>query len=181
MLVTQEPTKTRSALCVDGSGVSSVCEVGDQAETLNSARTWYSLFGPSPRKTHANEYPDYLATNARGLASSTRGGGKGRWGWFHPGQRAKGRRALEKAVKRADAKRGANGGSGLNRRSEALPTGLANQGNTCYLNSLVQTMYHTPGLKEAVCEAADAGDWGVDGQTLMALAKVFKQLDEGGR
>lgn len=111
-------------------------------------------------------------SGALGLASTARGGG-GR-GWWFPGQRARRRRNLARATARAAAKRATA------ERKGGLPTGLANQGNTCYLNSLLQTMYHAPGLRKAVLEAVQEGECG-DGVTVAALAKVFQNLDEGNR
>lgn len=112
------------------------------------------------------------------LASTARGGG-GR-GWWFPGQRGRRRRNLARASKRANAKRAS--AAAAKASAQDLPTGLANQGNTCYLNSLLQTMYHAPGLKDAVLKAVDEGGLEVeDSVTVSALAKVFRQLDERGR
>lgn len=94
---------------------------------------------------------------------------------MHPlGQRARRRKNLERAQQRAATKRSAAAGG-----ASGLPSGFANQGNTCYLNSLLQTLYHAPGLREAVLEASDDGDG--DAATVSALATVFRQLDQGGR
>lgn len=88
-------------------------------------------------------------------------------------------RALERVeAKRAKAQAEQAASGGRSRDDEGgAQAGLRNQGNTCYLNSLVQAMYHAPGLREAVKEAAESGEFG-DSDAVSALARVFKGLDE---
>ncbi|CAM9927509.1 unnamed protein product, partial [Discosporangium mesarthrocarpum] len=76
----------------------------------------------------------------------------------------------------------AGGRRGEEEKADALPVGLVNQGNTCYLNSLLQTMFHVPELRKVVLEAAVAGEgMGGGGTTVPALGLVFSQLSKGGR
>jgi len=57
--------------------------------------------------------------------------------------------------------------------------GLRNQGNTCYLNSLLQTLYHCPPFREAVLERSPKGFRRRFGVTKVgALAKVFERLQK---
>lgn len=55
--------------------------------------------------------------------------------------------------------------------------------NTCYVNSFVQFLFHAPGAKEKVMEAAaavpPAGTRGERPQILLALAQIFRDLDDG--
>lgn len=57
--------------------------------------------------------------------------------------------------------------------------GLANLGNTCYMNSTVQCLYSVPALREALKHYAPAA--GDPGAKLVAAAKdLFRDLDAGG-
>ncbi|CBJ48811.1 conserved unknown protein [Ectocarpus siliculosus] len=138
----------------------------------------------SRREERSPERSDELlpsAESALRLARTARGGSGGAAGrgWWFPGQRARRRRNLARAAERAAAKRTeAGGGGAAAAAASALPNGLANQGNTCYLNSLLQALYHAPGLREAVFEALTGGG---DSETVLALGTVFRQLEQGGR
>lgn len=183
-----------SATSVGGGSDQRVCSFSTNIdENTDKKAGWTSwVSGYLVRTTQASATGSTLDSDAEStdtvqFVSTIRGGGKGRWDWLRPGRKAHAKKTLEKAMQRAEAKRpGAaeaaqaeeSGGQGCG----ALPTGLANQGNTCYLNSLLQSLYHAPGLKEAVLEATDAAEDGEeDGPTLAGLSEVFRQLDEGRR
>ncbi|EGD83160.1 ubiquitin carboxyl-terminal hydrolase [Salpingoeca rosetta] len=53
--------------------------------------------------------------------------------------------------------------------------GLANQGATCYMNSLLQALYHTPALRRAVYTMPTAND-SADTGVALALQRVFYRL-----
>lgn len=142
--------------------------------------------GEERHSSSAGSYSSSLwkaASEVLQYAGEARGGGVLGWDFFR-GRRARHDRALKRALERAESRRagddrGGKPGRGCDDEDE-LPTGLANQGNTCYLNALLQTIYHAPGLKSAVAEASESGDY-EGGETIAALAKVFKDLDERGR
>lgn len=55
--------------------------------------------------------------------------------------------------------------------------------NTCYVNAFIQFLFHAPGAKEKVMEAAaavpPAGTRDERPQILLALAQNFRDLDDG--
>ncbi|GAB0489650.1 hypothetical protein MMPV_000875 [Pyropia vietnamensis] len=67
--------------------------------------------------------------------------------------------AIEASIREAGAGSGGAGGAGVGpmgdprsrrRASESVPVGLRNIGNTCYLNSLLQTYFYLPRFRQAV-------------------------------
>lgn len=54
--------------------------------------------------------------------------------------------------------------------------GLKNQGATCYLNSLLQTLFHIPAFRRAVYRMPAAADDQTEKSVALALQRVFYQL-----
>jgi ubiquitin carboxyl-terminal hydrolase 7 len=53
--------------------------------------------------------------------------------------------------------------------------GLKNQGATCYMNSLLQSLYFTPAFRKAVCQIPTEGD-GPRESIALALQRIFFNL-----
>jgi ubiquitin carboxyl-terminal hydrolase 7 len=53
--------------------------------------------------------------------------------------------------------------------------GLCNQGATCYMNSMLQTLFHLPQLRKAVYDMPTAGEDGVDSVTLAMQRTFYRQ------
>ncbi|KAL0234860.1 hypothetical protein PCE1_001896 [Barthelona sp. PCE] len=64
---------------------------------------------------------------------------------------------------------------------EKLPLGVGNQGATCYLNSMVQTLYHVESFKDVIEDAnIDPNAWGMSRRpVVLELRRLFKWLDRG--
>jgi len=56
-----------------------------------------------------------------------------------------------------------------------LAPGLQNQGNTCYLNSVLQTIFHLPAFRTSVINSAN-GDDGL-GNVLNEMESLSRQLE----
>lgn len=60
---------------------------------------------------------------------------------------------------------------------EVFPTGLNNLGNTCYLNSTVQTLFSIQLLKDYVLKNEKFGEIGTNHHLILQMKSVFKELE----
>ena len=57
--------------------------------------------------------------------------------------------------------------------------GLRNQGNTCYMNSLLQALYHLPEFRRAVYRMSSSAEDQAGTSFPLELQRVFYQLQHG--
>ena len=69
--------------------------------------------------------------------------------------------------------------AGVSEEAPLQPVGLTNQGATCYLNTLLQTLYHCIPFREAVNLFNDgtAGSSGPGGAVVLELQRLFAHMD----